>query len=812
MSGVFDGLKVIEVSQGMAGPLAAMVLADNGAEVVKLEPPGGDWARRCPGFLMWNRGKRSAVADLRDGADRRAALRLIDGADVLITALPPGSAREDGLGPADLAGRNPALVHCAISGFGLAASHEDLRPYEWIVSAKSGRLMGNDRLSGMARDSHRGRPIYVAAPINCYGAAMLAVQGITAALIARMETGAGQRVDTSLLDGAAAATMRLRFERRGDAVVPVERVAGHGLVHQGITLTFLTAECADGRYIQMCARQDEHFRNWLAALGLGAVLDEERYREVPLGFRSEADIRELEARIRARMRAKTQAEWMRVFVEDFDVPADPFLTPDEFLRHPQLVLNERVVEIDDPVFGPVRQLGPLVLFTGTPSRIGPAAPRLGEHQSILATAAAPAPAPAPATPAPAVGPAPAPAPAARGGAPKAPLAGVTILEVAYFLAAPWGATLLAELGARVIKVEPLTGDPFRRIGLEVVHQVHGKESIVVDLKTPSGREILHRLVLGSDALLHSFRPGVAERLGMDYETLHAIHPRLVYLYGASYGSKGPHSHRAAFHSTPNALNGGGIIQAGRGNPPVDDSYGDPCSGLAVGVALALGVYAERRYGLGQYLETTMLCSGGYVHSNDMVSYAGRPDRLLPDGEQRGPHALCRLYPCRDGWIFLAVVQDKEWRALATAVGCPEWLADDRYADHAARLRHDADLSGRLAGIFARAPAREWEERLAPGVPVASAADGNMEEFVVREGLVSGDQHPAFGEYWRLPPRVRFSAAPNRAGGPCALGEHTDAILEEFGYGEAERDALKAAGVVRQFDFAAAAAAAGPRPA
>ena len=476
----------------------------------------------------------------------------------------------------------------------------------------------------MSRDAHRGRQIYVAAPINCYGAAMLAVQGITAALLAWMETGRGQRVDTSLLDGAAAATMRLRFERKGDTVVPVERVVGHGLVHQGITLTFLTVECADGRYIQMCARHDEHFRNWLAALGLGEAMLEERYQAAPLGFRSEADITEVLSRIRARMRDKTQAEWMRVFVEDFDVPADPFLTPDEFLAHPQLVDNGRVVEISDPILGPVRQLGPLVPFTETPSRIGAAAARLGEHQSILDGAGATPAAPAHAAPAGVA--------RRRPVAAKAPLSGVTILEVAYFLAAPWGATLLAELGARVIKVEPLTGDPFRRIGLEVVHQVHGKESIVVDLKTPEGRGILHRPVGGSDALLHSFRPGVAERLGMGYETLRAIKPDLVYLYGASYGSKGPHSHRAAFHSTPNALNGGGIIQAGRGNPPVDDSYGDPCSGLAVGVALALGVYAQRRYGLGQYLETTMLCSGGYVHSNDMVSYAGRPDRLLPDGE------------------------------------------------------------------------------------------------------------------------------------------------------------------------------------
>ena len=162
--------------------------------------------------------------------------------------------------------------------------------------------------------------------------------------------------------------------------------------------------------------------------------------------------------------------------------------------------------------------------------------------------------------------------------------------------------------------------------------------------------------------------------------------------------------------------------------------------------------------------------------------------------------MCRLYQCAEGWLFLAVTQDKEWRALARALDHPDWLDDSRLSDHAGRLRHDDEVASHLVDIFAKSTAADWERRLRPAVPAASAADGNIEEFVVREGLVSSGQHPAFGEYWRLPPRVRFSAAPNREGGPCALGEHTDAILEEYGYSRAERDALKAAGVIRQFEL------------
>lgn len=783
MPEVFEQLRVVDFSQGMAGPLAGMVMADYGADVIKVEPPGGDWARSYPGFLLWNRGKRSVVLDLHHAADRAKAVDLVGSADVAIAASSRPLEQALGLGEGGLEAINPGLVHCSITGFGLAASHEDLLPYEWIVSAKAGRLEGNDRLSGVARDENLGRPVFVAAPINDYGAAILAVQGITAALIAREATGRGQGVQTSLLDGASAATMRMRYERQGDKVVAVTRGATRSLVHQGIMLTFLTVRCKDGRYIQMCARQDSHFRNWLRAVGLEHLMDQERFRGAPLGLKSEEDIRELEELLREKMAQKTQAEWMRIFIEDYDVGADPFLTPDEFLAHPQMVENGRVIEIEDPTVGTVRELGPIVNFSATPARIEESAPALNAHKSVLdwqeKAKARPRPEPV----------------EARPQAP-APLAGVTILEVAYFLAGPWGATLLAELGARVIKVEPLEGDPFRRVGLELVHQVHGKESIALDLKTLEGQQVLHRLAAGSDALLHSFRPGVPERLGMDYATLQAVNPRLVYVYGGSYGSKGPESHRAAFHSTPNALNGGGILQAGQGNPPVDDSYPDPCSGLAVGAAIAMGVLAQRRHGVGQYVETTMLCSSGYVHSNEMVRYAGRPEMPVSGPDQLGPHALCRLYHCAEGWLFLAAFQDKEWQALCRALGHPEWLDDSRFRDRTARWSNDKDLSTTLEGIFATDRADRWEARLRNTVPVANASEGNMEEFMVREGLVSSGEHPAFGTYWRLPPRVRFTSAPNREGAPCGLGEHTEAILEEFGYSEEERAKLRQAGVVK----------------
>ncbi len=768
MAQAYDGLRVVEFCSAMAGSLTGMMFADNGAEVIKVEPPGGDPSRMSPGFLMWNRGKKSVVLDLASAEGRRAAVDLALAADVVLESFEPGRAEALGLDHGALAARRPDLISCSISGFGLAKQHEAIAPRSELVFAKSGRVNGNDIISGALFSD---RPIYITSPIGAFGAAGLAIQGISAALYARNRCGLGQRVETSLVDGLSATTMRLAFERQGGKVVPVRKGAV-ALIKRGIMLCFLTAKCRDGRYIQMCARQDDHFRNWFKAMELGHLLEEDRFRKAPLGFKSNEDIEEIEAIVRERMATRTQAEWMDIFSTKIDAGADPFLTSEEFLRHPQMVLNERVVTIADPRVGPVTQVGPLALFSDTPSRIGASAPAAGEHQGELAALCTRK-----------GGPGTAAKPGA--GLSRPPLEGVTILELANFLAAPMGATFLAELGARVIKIEPLEGDSYRRTGLEAAHILNGKESLPVDMKTPEGREIFRRAVSMSDALIHNFRPGVPARLGVDFDTVHKLNPRLVYLYAASYGSKGPESHRPAFHSTPHALCGAGILQGGRDNPPVDDSYPDPCAGIGVGVALAMGLLAREKTGRGQYVETTMLASSGYVHSERLTLYQGAPSLPTLDSQQIGFGALNRLYPTRDGWIMLSAAQAGEWQRLAQGLGHPEWLADPAYKDAAARQKNDAVLTAAIAGVIATFDAAALEARLnAAGAP-AAAVSNSFQEFMVENELVAGENHPLFGEYWRMKPRTRFSVSPNRHGQPCAIGEHTVALLGELGYGEGE---------------------------
>jgi crotonobetainyl-CoA:carnitine CoA-transferase CaiB-like acyl-CoA transferase len=787
-----DGLRILDFSQGMSGPLATMILADHGADVCKVEPAGGDWARQLPGFSMWNRGKTTCSLDLRSAPDLARVAGMAREADVVVHDWHPKTASARGLDGRSLRRADPRIITCAITA--APAGRPDIcsAGYDATIAALAGRMVGLDPLSGAAPGQDREAPLFTAAPTAAYGAAMLAVQGILAALHRRHATGVGLDVSTSLVQAEAAFLMRQDLARGGP-----DRPGLPGTppaVHRGIVLSFLTAECKDGRYIQMCARQDAHFRNWMRALDLAEVMDDPRYAAAPLGIRKISDIEELEHRIRQRMLQKTQAQWMELFSGPFDVGADPFLTPEEFLSHPQMLANDRVVTLTGPDRGELTMPGPLVLMSDTPARIERAAPpaaKLGLAPQLT-------------SPTDRQGSGRSSKPGAGGtshlgsdepAAAAGPLAGLTILEIAYFVAGPLSATLLAELGARIIKVEPIEGDPSRRTGLQNSKFLAGKESIALDLKSDAGRQILQSLLARSDALVHNFRPGVPERLGFGYEEAIRANPRLVYLYAASYGSRGPQAHRTAFHSTPNALCGGGILQAGQGNPPVDDSYCDPGSGLAAATALLLGLTARAVTGRGQYLETSMLSSAAYVHSNDMVLDGGRAARPEVDQGQHGIGPCYRLYRCRTGWVFLSAWRDRDFRRFTDAVGA-EWAGNADFSTGAGRRAAADELTEALSKLFAGRDASQWTAQLAlPESILVEVSEVPLERWFEEQDLLLPMEHPEFGPYWQPPAKLSFDDVARPASPTCSLGEHTGAILAELGYDAGQVRALQSAGAV-----------------
>ena len=763
MATALEGLRVIELGSGAAAGIAGMVLAENGAEVVKVEPPCGDPCRGQPGFAVWHRAKKSAVLDLAETGDRERFCDIARVADGVIEAFRPSTAERLGVSYETLHRLNGQLVYASITGFGETGPWRDLPGYEQIVAAKSGRMTTYEGV--------RPGPLFTPVPIASFGAGMLAAVGLMAGISARARLGRGQRVHTSLLHALSVYDMTSGHGNRTN--IPPEPGRVYGIMR----VPFMTAPTKDGRFIQMCSRQAHHYRRWLAELGLEALLDDPELANTPDLWPSEQRLAEAIDAIEGRMAERSADEWMDVFSAN-DIGGDPFLAPQEFLDHPQCTDNGRRQGVLDTEMGPTVQIGPLGLYSDTPSVVGPPAPLLGEHTSEVLGNWLSAPSPArdvdQAEP-----------------ANELPLADVTVLDVGYFYACPFAATLLAEAGARVIKVEPPTGDPGRRNWTtDYVKSQVGKESIVLDLKTPEGLDILYRLVDQADVFLHNFRPGTPERLGIDADSVLARNPRLLYVYASCFGSRGPWAHKAGFHSSPNAIAGAGVVESGDQNPPRNRTYGDPTAALATAAAIMAGVLGCRRTGRGQKLETTMLTATAYAVAEWGIQHPG-PAAPLADSGQYGFHAYQRLYETSDGWLALDVHRDRERRALGAVLGfeLPELPSPE--------------LATQLTRVFSSDSAEAWESRLlAAGVPAAQADRGDFlgnmlnESHMRSSGVAVEASQAGLGSYWRAAPTMQFTSAPTPLAPALPLGWATTAILGELGIEEEEITRLHDAGVTK----------------
>jgi len=320
-------------------------------------------------------------------------------------------------------------------------------------------------------------------------------------------------------------------------------------------------------------------------------------------------------------------------------------------------------------------------------------------------------------------------------------------------------------------------------------------------------------------MMHNLRAG-SESLAIDYPTVEKTNPNIFYLYAGSYGSKGPGAGRPAFGPISGAVSGAFYWGLGRDNwPPAADvkldtdqiiQYGeaftrafsgagspDITSGVAVGSALAMGLYYRALTGQGQYAESSMLFSNCYCASEDFVRYEGKPDRLEPDGQLRGTHALHRLYEASDGWVFLDCPTSAEWEAFCKAVGRTDLLNNRRYTTHQSRLQNDNLLIGTLSLILREGKADDWETLLVGKDVMCVRADKQRHEdfflkdpSVVEDGFIVDVEHPVGGNSKRQGPPVVFSKTPARAESSRRFGQDTVKILSELGIGEDEIEDLK----------------------
>ncbi|MFF7708979.1 CoA transferase [Pseudomonas sp. NPDC007930] len=386
-----------------------------------------------------------------------------------------------------------------------------------------------------------------------------------------------------------------------------------------------------------------------------------------------------------------------------------------------------------------------------------------------------------------------------------PLAGITVLDLSAYIAGPYGCSLLADQGARVIKIEPPAGDNLRKYPSTLASESRAflgvnrsKQGVALDLKTPGGRDALLALVREADVLVHNFRPAVPARLGIAYEDLKAINPRLIYCNVTGYGSRGPLKDKAGYDQVLQTMTGMCAAQASAGGAPeilygsVVDYYA--AAMVAGGVSSAL--YERERTGLGQEVGVSLLRSALAMQSARLVWAASEPRALDRDMRSGG---ITGLHPTGEGYLYISANTPHFWKALCELTGLGELALDERFDSVRKRAENKDLLIPQLHQALQARSALGWEAHFGEAVPCAAARRvEDMFDFpqCQAEALVTDYQHPVVGSYRGFTRAVEFSRTPGPA--PFAapvFGADSDQVLAEYGFSAEQLAALRAQGAV-----------------
>lgn len=730
---ILDGITVVDATTGLAGSVATRLLAEAGADVIKIEPPEGDPDRDLASFATWNRSKRSARLRLDDPLDRERLVRLLDRADVFVHGLSPKQASLLQLDDSELARHHPRLIVAAITPY--PANHLDAeRPgSDLLVQARSGLCD--------EQECHRPGPTFVRMPVPSWGAAYLACAAILTRLIVRQRTGAVGPARTSLLQGALSCMTLIWNHLESPSPRMAEKLP---LPKRPSANTF---RCSDGVWIQTAAGYwlVPLVTTTLATLGISAPDD-----HVDPGPAFAAIYQKAFA-------TRPSADWLRACWE-MDIATEALVSIGDPLRDPQAIANGYTTELDDPTWGPCRQAG-LPFACDPPLGVRWPAPTLGEHDEEIerddraAVSAS--------------------SPDVVGAQPLTyPLEGLKVLDLGMFVGGPYAAMLLADLGADVTKLESPTGDRMRLDELMFIASSRGKRSISIDLKKPAGRRILEKLVQWADVVHHNVRFDAAGRLGIDPASINAMNPRAIICHVSAFGPEGDKRDHPSFDPQMQATSGWMLTGAGAGNrpiwlrfPPTDVQ----CAQLSL-IATLLAVYQRDKTGYGSGVEVSML--GGALMTNSETLLQLESDELAPfdavDPAVCGVRAGHRLYETADGWIAVSIDRHDEKALLHEAFGTDNSLAI------AAQLRA-ADTD----------PTCERLERL--GVPVERVRRNHELQFFasednIRANLVVHHEHPVYGRMAQIGTYWDFGdLQTSDAMAPPTLGQHTREILLEHGF-------------------------------
>ncbi len=718
----------------MAVQVAGLMLSELGADVLKIERPGGDPARGTAPFANWNRGKRSLVLDL----DTPEGLALLEerlaGADALLHQFTPSRARALGLDDANLAARHPHLVVTAITGS--PANHPDVERSddELLVAARVGAMYEND--------GHRGGPIVYRYRQGSWSAAHLAAAGLLARLVMRLQSGRGGPAHTSIFQGFLA-TLPLVWARNSEGPMP-NPVTYPPDKPRAIAQQLF--QCADG--------------DWLQIMDPTRQFD---YATMPTMWEvlAEADIDlETEEGQAEAFRRRPLASWL-ADLRAADIAAEPAFPMGEVLRHEDVEANGYVIEVDDPEFGKTRQPNtPFHSDADLPQ--GRPAPRLGEGGDTGW----------PARPAP-----------EKAHAPSEVLEGVRVLDLGMFLAGPMGPSMMGDMGADVVKVEALTGDRIRFMHRYYQAAARSKRSLAIDLTRPEARPILERLIQWAEIVHHNMRFKGAAKLGLSEEAIRAAKPDVAFNYASAYGQRGQRGNWPGYDSIFNAIAGWEFENAGEGNRPVFNRPGtmDVATAQSCLVELMASLYARRTTGRGYTTQTSLLGLAAFTQGERLIG----PDGELTDTyhlttDQTGFSPYHRIYECADGaWVAVAAHKADQRAALRDLLG------ED--FERGAKARKAPDLLGALEAAGVPADAVNYEDAMHRFFDDPKNRDLNLIS-VLPQPLYGMVEQP--GAFWNFgdTPLVFKRCCP-------AVGEHSDEILREIGYSDAEIAAFREAKII-----------------
>ena len=746
---MLEGVRLVDAGGSVAGMTAASVLAEAGADVVLIEPPGGLGCRAEPGFRTWNRSKRSLELDLDDPGDLERLHALLGDADVFLHSFGPSQAAERGLDDDSLASRHRQLIVSSVLAW--PANHEraDDPLDDHLLLARLGVC-----------DEQQGRrpgPIFVRAPLGTLTATWLAVCGVVARLVARQRTGTAGPAHTSLAQGALIPMMMhwSRAETPSDALrigMPKDNMRA------------MLFECADGRWLHVMPPPPDQtplMKEAMDELGAEAVdAANQAFGEAPglpnWGANQEAYLR------------RSADEWLRNHWAH-DIPAQEAAPFGAILADEQAKANDYVIEIDDPDEGRTAVPGhPLTL--DPPMQVRRAAPAPGQGGNDAASEWSTSRPPPHVT---------------EDGRPPACglLAGIRVLDFGNFLAGPLGPMLLADLGATVVKVEPATGDPMRYLDWPFAGCQRGKRSVALDLKNPATRPALEALLRWADVVHHNLRRPAATRLGLDAASVRRLNPDVVFCHVSSYGPAGPRADWRGYDQLFQASCGWEVLGAGEGNPPMWHRFGfmDHLCGMSSAAAVLIALYARDREGRATDVAASLLGAGVLTNAETYLRADGTPVPVPTlDGDQTTLLPGVRILEADGGWVAVAARTPEELDSLLSTVG----VSSPDELPAAARSQRVDSLA---------------EELAAAGVPSTVVRTDQREPFFddpanIAAGMVAAYPHDDWGHFEQpgAPWYLGDESVPSELA-PPGLGAHTVDVLLEIGLDRADIDELIGSG-------------------